>query len=123
MVADFRNPAHSEALRLLDGFAKAGAKSFDLTITTINDGKVRYLRSLPYAKLSHMIPDLLKNSGTRRHNVIVRPNMTFGIEHIQRDDLAAGLLERVRPSAFLCLQTSPGNFQAWVAIPDGGDPD
>jgi hypothetical protein len=70
-----------------------------------------------------MMPDLLKNSAIHRHNVIVRPNTAQGVEHIQLDDLAAGPLERVKDASFLCLQTSPGNFQAWVAVRDACDPD
>ena len=38
----------------------------------------------------------------------------------QLDDLEQKQLERVRPAAFLALQTSPGNYQAWVAV-EGGD--
>jgi hypothetical protein len=37
------------------------------------------------------------------------------------DDLDAGKLERIGCRAFLSLETSPGNFQAWVAIADGDD--
>ena len=35
---------------------------------------------------------------------------------IQLDDLDAEALQHVRPAAFLTLQTSPGNHQAWVAV-------
>ena len=48
-------------------------------------------------------------------NVIVRPhgtNRTF----IQLDDLKADQLTPLAPAVFLALETSPGNFQAWVAL-------
>ena len=35
---------------------------------------------------------------------------------VQLDDLNATALERVEAIAFLILNTSPGNFQAWVAV-------
>jgi DNA primase RepB-like protein len=35
---------------------------------------------------------------------------------IQLDDLKADSLDRLRDVAFLTLQTSPGNHQAWIAV-------
>src|SRR5208337_3719648 len=32
-------------------------------------------------------------------------------------------LPRLAPAVFLALETSPGNFQAWVAMPDAEDKD
>ena len=43
--------------------------------------------------------------------------------HVQLDDLDAEAIERVRPVAFVCLHTSPGNYQAWVAVRGNDDPD
>ena len=45
--------------------------------------------------------------------------MTF----IQLDDLKADQLPRVAPAVFLTLETSPGNFQAWLALPGSEDKD
>ncbi len=42
---------------------------------------------------------------------------------VQLDDLTAEALDRVKPAAFLGLLTSPGNYQAWVAVSDPGDAD
>lgn len=33
------------------------------------------------------------------------------------DDLTAKMMDRLKPAAFLGVETSPGNFQAWVALP------
>ena len=46
-----------------------------------------------------------------------------GVTFIQLDDLKADQLSRVAPAVFLALQTSPGNFQAWVAMPAAEDKD
>jgi hypothetical protein len=122
-MADGENTSKIEALRLLDAFEKSGAKTFDLTITDCEGRKVHFRHRLTPYRLRWMMPDLLRNSAMLRHNVIVRPRTTAGIEHIQLDDLTAETVERVKPIAFLCLQTSPGNYQTWVAVRDAGDPD
>lgn len=38
------------------------------------------------------------------------------VHFVQLDDLDAQALERVGEAAFLTLQTSPGNHQAWIAV-------
>jgi hypothetical protein len=52
----------------------------------------------------------------------VRPHGP-GATFIQLDDLKADQLARLAPAVFLILETSPGNFQAWVAMPDAEDKD
>ena len=42
---------------------------------------------------------------------------------IQLDDLNAEKLAPLAPAVFLTLETSPGNFQAWVALKGVEDPD
>jgi RepB DNA-primase from phage plasmid len=49
-------------------------------------------------------------------NLMVRP-MSDTAAFIQLDDLTEAKLDRVRPVAFLTVQTSPGNHQAWIAVP------
>ena len=49
---------------------------------------------------------------------MVRPVSARAV-FIQLDDLSQAGLEKLKPAAFLGLETSPGNFQAWVAIPGG----
>ena len=46
-----------------------------------------------------------------------------GVSFIQLDDLGADLLARLAPAVFLILQTSPANFQAWLAISGAEDKD
>jgi RepB DNA-primase from phage plasmid len=50
--------------------------------------------------------------------VIVRPTAAHTLSFIQLDDLSASQLDRVRAFSFLVLETSPENFQAWVAVTD-----
>jgi hypothetical protein len=49
-------------------------------------------------------------------NLMVRP-MSEAAAFIQLDDLTETKLDRVRPVAFLTVRTSPGNHQAWIAVP------
>jgi hypothetical protein len=61
---------------------------------------------------------LLFTSCEKRLNVIVRPISARTLSFIQLDDLSASQLDRVRGFSFLVLETSPENFQAWVAVTD-----
>jgi hypothetical protein len=52
-------------------------------------------------------------------NLIIRPVCRIpetAVTFVQLDDLKADQLERVRPASFLIFSTSPGNYQAWVAV-------
>jgi hypothetical protein len=63
------------------------------------------------------MPAILQEAARQRHNIIVRPRST-GATLIQLDDLDEDAAARLRPVSFLILRTSPGNFQAWVAVAD-----
>lgn len=84
---------------------------------------MHFRRQLTPGRLRLIMPELLRSSATLQHNVIVRPRTVSGIAHVQLDDLTAEAVERAKPIAFLCLQTSPGNYQAWVAVRHSSDPD
>ena len=59
---------------------------------------------------------MLDQAPARQRNVIVRPHGA-GVTFIQLDDLKADQLPPLAPAVFLTLETSPGNYQAWVALP------
>ncbi len=69
--------------------------------------------------MRHFLPSLLTGAERNEKNLIVRPISRRAV-FIQLDDLNREGLERVKPVAFLGLETSPGNYQAWVATPAGG---
>jgi hypothetical protein len=108
--------AHQAARAMLNAFGSVGAKTFDLTITDRDGGKVRFRRGVPFENLRGLIPRELPRAAEHEHNVIVRPHGP-GVAFIQLDDLNAEALARVRELAFLGLETSPRNYQAWVAMP------
>jgi hypothetical protein len=53
----------------------------------------------------------------RQNNIIIRPRVQ-GTTFVQLDDLDAIKTGTIAAAAFLTIETSPGNFQAWVAIRD-----
>src|SRR5882762_6108135 len=123
MTGEVTRTSHSEALRMLDTFASFGAESFDETRTTLDEQKISFRRDQRLDQLHRTMADQLDGAERLQHNLIVRPRGQ-GVTFIQLDDLDAAAIERVKPAAFLCLQTSPGNNQAWVAMqPDLADGD
>jgi RepB DNA-primase from phage plasmid len=120
MGDDSAEIGHIEAEAMLEAFASVGATCFDLTWTTRAGAKEFFCRGLSLAELSRTLPAMLDAAIAKQQNLIVRPHGD-GVTFIQLDDLKAGQLSRIAPAVFLALQTSPGNFQAWVAMSDAED--
>jgi hypothetical protein len=104
-----------EAFRMLDAFASVGATHFDLTHTNIDGEKRGYRPRQTLAQLKNSLPKLFPGATERRNNIIVRPHSDKNLI-VQLDDLDESKLKRVGEVAFLTLQTSPGNHQAWVTV-------
>ncbi len=102
---------------MLGAFASVGAARFDLTLTDAAGVKVAFRPGLTPDWLRSALPGILEGAAERRHNVIVRPRPAHAAL-IQLDDLDAAGIDRVKPAAFLVLRTSPGSYQAWVAVSD-----
>jgi hypothetical protein len=113
---------HSVAQTMLDAFASVGAKSFDVTWTNRAGKKEWFRRAMSYADLSRTLPAMLDAAPSKERNIIVRPRGP-GVTFLQLDDLAPATLPRLAPAVFLTLQTSPGNFQAWLAMDGTEDKD
>jgi hypothetical protein len=115
MGEDSANTGHAEARAMIDAFASVGAEHFSLTLTTRAGDKDSFRRNVSPAELRRTLPAMLDAAAKLERNVIVRPqgNRTF----IQLDDLKGDQLPPLAGSAFLTLETSPGNFQAWVSLP------
>jgi hypothetical protein len=104
-----------QAKRMLDAFASVGATHFDVTFLDI-DGAKRGFRPLQSTwQVKHSLPLIFPGLAERQNSLVVRPHSQT-TTLIQLDDLDAESLERLKDSAFLTLQTSPGNHQAWVAV-------
>jgi hypothetical protein len=122
-----------EAQRMIDTFASVGANRVHVTKTDINSD-VTWGKAYSLDDLRKLLPaiihfaekqeecNLLDKTGNvvgrvrAGRNLMVRP-MSETTAFIQLDDLTEDKLDRVRPVAFLTLRTSPGNHQAWLAVP------
>jgi len=104
-----------EALRMLDTFASVGATHFDLTHIDIDGEKRGFRPEQSLAQVKNSMPKLFPGAAARQNNIIVRP-LSRTVHFVQLDDLDAAALGRVGEAAFLTLETSPGNHQAWVAV-------
>jgi len=113
---------HSEAWAMLDSFASVGTTCFDVTWTTRAGTKEWFRRGVSRDDLARSLPAMLDAAPARQRNVIVRPHGP-GVTFIQLDDVEAEALARLAPAVFLILETSPGNFQAWVAMRGKEDKD
>lgn len=113
---------HDETRAMLDAFASVGATQFDVTWTTRGGAKDGFRRGVKLADLARALPVMLDDATRKQRNLIVRPHGQ-AVTFIQLDDLAPAPLARLAPAVFLALQTSPGNFQAWVAISGAEDKD
>jgi hypothetical protein len=108
-------PQLDEALRMLDTFASVGATHFDLTHLGIDGEKRGFRPEQSVAQVKNSMPKLFPGAMARQNNIIVRP-LSRTVHFVQLDDLDAAGLGRVGEAAFLTLETSPGNHQAWVAV-------
>ena len=108
------------SLEMVELFASVGAERFELTHTNLDQEPrgCRHGQSVEQIKTS--LPFLIPSSFRRQNNVILRPHNARGAAFIQLDDLQAQALAQVQPAAFMVLETSPGNFQAWVAVVGAG---
>jgi hypothetical protein len=122
MAEDETSTAHDEARRMLDICASAGGRAVDLTLTNSAGEKEWFRRDLPLADLARKLPTMLDEATAKKHNVIIRPHGP-GTTFLQLDDLDAEKLARIAALSFITLETSPGNFQAWLAIPGREDKD
>jgi hypothetical protein len=104
-----------DAFRMLDTFASVGATHCDLTFTNIDGEKRGFRPEQSISQLKNSLPKLFPGAAARQNNIIVRP-LSSRVHFVQLDDLDAAGLSRVGEAAFLTLQTSPGNHQAWVAV-------
>jgi hypothetical protein len=110
-------PNLDQARAMLTAFASVGVHAFDVTLTDIEGVKLRFELNRKIDDVDRAIERALPAVADRQQNYIIRPRST-GPRLIQLDDLDSAKAERVAPHAFMVLCTSPGNYQAWVALKD-----
>src|ERR1035437_10813707 len=100
---------------MLDSFACVGVTHFDLTHIDITSEKRSFRPQQSLSQLQNSLPKLFPGAEARRNNIIIRPHGGKA-QLVQLDDLDQAALSRVGDTAFLTLQTSPGNHQAWIVV-------
>jgi hypothetical protein len=118
MAGDSSKPDAAEARAMLDICASVGARAVDVTWTTSAGDPRRYDENVSLGDFGRALPSILDNATRQRRNVIIRPHDAQPdnpeVTLLQLDDLKA---HQLLPLAFVTLETSPSNYQAWLAIP------
>jgi hypothetical protein len=132
------------ARRMLDIFASVGADRFHVTWTNSAGHPRRphglrrrigarsdwlpqspgnpdwldtvHIEAISFADIARIVPAMLETASIERLNLIIRPDGS-GVSFLQLDDLSSDKLPPLAPAVFLILETSPGNFQAWLGLP------
>jgi hypothetical protein len=115
MSAGETDSREGKALAMLTAFASVGVRSFDVTLTDIEGEKTGFQINRPIETLRRSIGKAIDTAIVDRQNYIIRPR-SDSPKLIQLDDLDSAKADRVAAHAFMVLETSPGNFQAWVAV-------
>ena len=107
-----------KALAMLNAFASVGATTFDVSLTDIDEMPKHFQAKSTLDELTRGISKSLETATRAQCNVIIRPRSTTALL-VQLDDFNAAKAERMEPFAFLTVNTSPGNYQVWLAVSDG----
>jgi hypothetical protein len=104
---------------MLDAFASVGVRAFDVTMTDIKGDKIPrgFQPNRGVDQLRASIGALIERATRARENFIIRPRPPAATL-VQLDDLPTEAAAAIGRFAFMVLCTSPGNFQAWVAVKD-----
>lgn len=107
----------AESVVALNAFESVGVTQYDVSMRDERTGEGTEYRIHYPQGLRDMLPYYLSANTTRSESFIVRPR---GASLIQIDDLKEADLARIERYSFLTVETSAGNYQAWVAL-DGAD--
>lgn len=98
-------------------FGSVNRESFDLTLTDEQKSVIEYAPALGAKELIERLPNVLEQAEEKELNVIIRPRPDDCKPIlVQLDDLDSSEMAKVRPEAFLTLNTSFNNYQCWLAI-------
>jgi hypothetical protein len=119
-----------QAQTMLSTYASVGATTFDVTLNTIEGKKLPgtvwkgrplfecgFEENCAFDALHRRIGNILVEAARQQLNVIIRPRSKTTV-FIQLDDLKAEKIAEIDPFTFLAFETSPGNFQGWLAVKD-----
>lgn len=107
-----------QAELMIDAFVSVGQTAFDLTLTTENKKLQGHTPKMTAPALIEELPRLMKTTEAAPLNLIIRPRPADESAPfvVQLDDLGISAVDRIKDESFLIIETSPANFQVWVAI-------
>lgn len=108
----------SDSYHALEVFRSVGANSFDMTLKNENNPEDTIFRE--NFDLVSQLEEVLEWCNCRPYSFIVRPR---GAALIQIDDCNAETVNQLLPFCFFAEETSEGNFQVWLALPNGTSED
>jgi hypothetical protein len=122
----------SGAKKLVEAFVSVGVVEFKTVFISCIDLKGDYrcvgAEDVTAEQLRARIPTYIRRSERQTQSVSLRPkNPELRQDHaacsngalIQVDDCSPEVLARLAPYSFVTVETSPGNYQAWIALPKG----
>jgi len=104
---------------MVDAFASVGVSGFDISFTDAYEESTGFRPGQTAAQLHNSLRYFIARAEQDR-NVILRPSLppTCGVL-VQLDDVKDQAMQRrLARFSFLSLETSPGNRQFWIAVPD-----
>lgn len=110
-----------QADAMISAFESVGAASFDLTLKDEQGKKVDFQRAITGNRLKSDLAELLQRCEEAHINVIVRPRLSGADRLVQLDDIESSALERVKDLSLFIIETSPSNYQVWVAVENAND--
>jgi len=110
-------PENRAARTDMELFASVGAESCDVSITDEAKQICDFADRVEIERAIDLVPGLINKCNAHSLNLIVRPRIASQrVDLIPLDDLPPEVLAQVQDFSFRCIETSPGNFQAWVAV-------
>ncbi|MDQ3258510.1 MAG: RepB family DNA primase, partial [Acidobacteriota bacterium] len=108
------------AFRTVEAFRAVGATRFKIVflgeVPVGGQAALVASEDVTAAELGGKIVSYIHRSEREKVSVCLRPRDGC---LIQIDDCAREVMERFKPFAFLTIETSPGNFQVWLALSPG----
>lgn len=102
-------------------FASVGATHFDVTLKDERSGKTSFDKGRTVNGLTLSLTSLLYRAEAKGLDIIIRPRGKNETDLIQLDDLTAESVQKVRAFSFVIIETSRGNFQAWLCVTDANE--
>ena len=112
-------PSEPDQLRAITAFESVGASAFQVLLLddSAEMNRCRGDETVTPDSFRTHAAEFLKTNASQHWSLSVRPLRADGRwSWIQIDDAPAAVVERLRPYAFMIVETSPGNYQVWIAV-------